>query len=387
MLRTLGLASLLVAGCTFVQSYPAPPGAEEPAAEASAPDLEGKLPAPPCGSASDADNCGVCGHSCLGGACAGGQCQPVVLASGQGDTSDHFYDDGPVDVAADDAYAYWLKGGGALMRVAASGGTPERLAKVGSGSTRLVLSGEHLYFTGDRNTRVFRVPVAGGTPEPLASVPEGYVLDVTIAWDRLYFTEQARDGEYNRVLACPAAGCTGEPKVIWSHGRPTRLAANATKLFMSGFTSTPKEGNNLAMEGWVIGVNPEGHGNGMLAADRPQFLGVVADERELFIAAPHEILRRPVSGGTPPTVIASGERVSMFVQGLTLDADHVYWANYQHGNVVRCARTGCVDPEEITADHRAKGMAMSGGALFFITTDGRVMKLAKPAALRPAEQR
>jgi hypothetical protein len=30
----------------------------------------------------DRDNCGKCGHSCLGGTCAAGQCQPVALATG-----------------------------------------------------------------------------------------------------------------------------------------------------------------------------------------------------------------------------------------------------------------------------------------------------------------
>src|SRR5215471_1470026 len=29
-----------------------------------------------------ADNCGRCGHSCLGGTCDKGQCQPVTLATG-----------------------------------------------------------------------------------------------------------------------------------------------------------------------------------------------------------------------------------------------------------------------------------------------------------------
>jgi hypothetical protein len=33
-----------------------------------------------CGSETDADNCGQCGHSCLGGACVGGMCTPFVLA-------------------------------------------------------------------------------------------------------------------------------------------------------------------------------------------------------------------------------------------------------------------------------------------------------------------
>jgi hypothetical protein len=31
----------------------------------------------------DPNNCGACGHNCLGGACVAGQCQPVILSANQ----------------------------------------------------------------------------------------------------------------------------------------------------------------------------------------------------------------------------------------------------------------------------------------------------------------
>jgi hypothetical protein len=33
--------------------------------------------------ATDPNNCGACNHSCLGGGCEAGMCQPIVLATGQ----------------------------------------------------------------------------------------------------------------------------------------------------------------------------------------------------------------------------------------------------------------------------------------------------------------
>jgi hypothetical protein len=45
----------------------------------------------------DADNCGACGHGCLGGTCAGGICQPITLVSTSADGS-------RIVVDADDVY-------------------------------------------------------------------------------------------------------------------------------------------------------------------------------------------------------------------------------------------------------------------------------------------
>lgn len=57
-----------------------------------------------CGSScvdttSDGENCGACGHSCLGGACSAGVCQPVELAT-----------TGGTYMAIDSTNAYWSDG-------------------------------------------------------------------------------------------------------------------------------------------------------------------------------------------------------------------------------------------------------------------------------------
>src|SRR5206468_1326744 len=54
----------------------------------------------PCGDIlTSGDNCGRCGHSCLGGACADGGCQPLAIRS---NTS-------PRNLAVDKDHVYWLE--------------------------------------------------------------------------------------------------------------------------------------------------------------------------------------------------------------------------------------------------------------------------------------
>ena len=71
------------------------------------PPLEGG-DAGPCAAdlSTSAEHCGRCNHSCLGGTCAAGKCQPVTLATRSS----------PYDIALDATDVYWTdKGGGALL--------------------------------------------------------------------------------------------------------------------------------------------------------------------------------------------------------------------------------------------------------------------------------
>jgi hypothetical protein len=72
----------------------------------------------------DAENCGACGHSCLGGTCSAGLCTPVVIADDAGGAND--------DIAVDDTTIFFttqVNPGYGLSAV----------AKDGSGSVRQLL--------------------------------------------------------------------------------------------------------------------------------------------------------------------------------------------------------------------------------------------------------
>src|SRR5690349_9900576 len=95
--------ALSAMGCNFVQEFDLPATEKDTS----------------CGSPSDANNCGLCKHSCLGGSCVAGKCAPVLLASGQGDSVSgvpwfpYLTDAGdPLQgadrIAVDSTHVYWL---------------------------------------------------------------------------------------------------------------------------------------------------------------------------------------------------------------------------------------------------------------------------------------
>jgi hypothetical protein len=89
-------------------------------------------------------SCGACGHDCQGGACVGGQCQPVSLAQGV------LY---PYMIVADAKYVYWLdKGtqpdttGRTLRRVSVAGGGTTLIGTDGRASPGMAVDGTNLYW-------------------------------------------------------------------------------------------------------------------------------------------------------------------------------------------------------------------------------------------------
>jgi hypothetical protein len=360
-----------------------------------------------CASISDPESCGVCGHSCLGGACLAGACEPVVLASGQGDSAfPGFQNDigdphtGPDRIAVDDAFVYWLNLRGEVMRVPIAGGTPERLATVAGMPLWIVLDDTWVYFSmllGD----VRRVPKNGGMPAlvaPASSPRRSVVLDylqpypveLTLSGGEIFWA----DG--SGVFACPVAGCAGAaPRVVvpgTSQILPFSFAIDGAGVEWAsiedqqpdadGGSFTPNDGLTYYSTGAAqfLGTAPtssyyELHGapSGVfaLSAGLTGLVAVVHASQASF------------------TVLASGDAVPPDPTGLALDDDYVYWCNgprnaidvaQRTASVGRCKKTGCVAPE-ILADGQVvpRAVAVTQDAVFWTTGDGRVMKLAKPA--------
>jgi hypothetical protein len=390
--------------CTYVQEFAVPNGPPEPdagAAEAS------------CASIDDPESCGVCGHSCLGGTCLAGVCQPVVLASGQGDSAFPGYTNdigdphtGPDRIAADEAYVYWLNLRGEVMRVPVAGGAPERLASVSAIPHWLVLDDAFVYFStapGD----VYRIAKNGGAPTFLAPASSPRVGVTPLGYEEPYPVELTLSGgdiywaDGSGVFVCRVTGCAGAPpRVVISENDttfPYSFAIDGAGVqFMAEETHADlDDAGSYTPDYGIFAYN----------AQAQQFLGVSSSiafielhggETGIYALATTPMGVRGVAHVTPSAVsfLASGDAVPPDPRGLALDEDYVYWANgsknavdpqQRTASVVRCKKTGCATPE-ILADGQIvpRAVAVTQDAVFWTTGDGRVMKLAKPANPAPS---
>jgi hypothetical protein len=97
--------------------------------------------------AGDPVNCGACGHSCQGGACSNGGCQPVTLFSGS---------NAPAHIAIDSTFIYGVNGDGTVVRLEKEGDGGDTTTVVGTTSNapqgspvlpRIAVDSTNIYWT------------------------------------------------------------------------------------------------------------------------------------------------------------------------------------------------------------------------------------------------
>jgi hypothetical protein len=119
------------------------------------------MPSALCGSTcvnlqTSAANCGSCSHSCLGGACLAGACQPFAIATGQGN---------PLGLSQDGVNLYWAnETAGTVAKIAKAGAAKPTVIATGQSSPWATVSdGTDVYFVDLNGTGLLSVSVNGGT--------------------------------------------------------------------------------------------------------------------------------------------------------------------------------------------------------------------------------
>jgi hypothetical protein len=358
----MSAAALALAGCGAREALDV--GA---ALDAGAPDA---APIAHClGSDVDPHNCGACGHDCLGGACAAGVCQPVVIStSAQGNigvavgATEVFWtnEDGivrsapiaggaataiatgqgnPGGIAVDAARTYWVRAGiygGSVLSLPLGGGTPFVIAAAQHEPEVIAIDATSVYWTTTYGGTVMRAPLGGGPATVLASGqdhPYGIAVDAShVYWTNL--GSMAASGLLQRV---PLGGGPAET-LAFGLSYPGRLALDTSSVYW-----LETDGNQPPSMPSVMKMPLAGGARVTLASGIGSFVsGIAVDVTRVYWTGTAGmngyVMAVPLEGG-PAQTLATGQPDPL---GLALDATAVYWVDYGPtsgpGSVMRVAK-------------------------------------------------
>jgi hypothetical protein len=324
----------------------------------------------------DSENCGACGHSCLGGACQAGVCAFTELASNQSV---------PSGLAVGGGSVFWTTEGanpdyvGSVLRLSLSdpAATPTVLASGSQNYPRaLSFTDGALYWGAYGDGAIGKWTNAGGSAS-LGAAPSGRLYNVVSDAAYVYFSMEIAKGNMpvsGAVGRCPLDGCAGAPELVaTADAKIIGLAIDQGVLFWSVFSSSGAiygltlDGasspralavgqasplNVAAFGGFVYWVNTASGTVARMSADesadagaatmtilannQPTPWGIAADDRGVYwttYTRSGQIMKLP-HGASTPLVLASAQPSPGHVR---LDANYAYWTNTD-GSIRRVPR-------------------------------------------------
>jgi hypothetical protein len=325
---------------------------------------------------SDAKNCGACGHDCLGGSCQNGECQPVILVSGQS---------WPIALAESSGYLYWTNrgtaynaAGGTVMKCATTGcnNQPTLLASAQNGIAGIAVDSSNVVWAdvgnnGYTDGAVFACPVSGCNGQPTQLAAGGAPSAVFVDSTRAYWTADViyEGGLDSTVMACAVGGCSKQPTQLTPFGYGVG-AVDSTSLYLGG------SGGGL-MKCPLSGCN----GQPTLVCAQGAFGTVAA------VDALHVFFFTNAGLETCPIDAVDGQAITLVSMpngtfgGTAADSTYVYWTDRETpGSVFKCAKVGCGGQPSVlaTGQNRPEGIVVDSTSIFWADNgSGDIMRLAK----------
>jgi hypothetical protein len=352
----------------------------------------------------DANNCGVCGHSCLGGECSAGTCQPFALAAGQGSLSASPLPTGPTAITVDATSVYWVvqttQFGVQPTPIGAVRRAPKRLAMGSTVQTiqanqdeprSIVSDGSTVFWGigGNSNTAqgaLLAAPVAGGAPQTVAT-GDAPVNDVALAGDFIYWVEHT-----------VTSGQTSFVK------RANKTLRNLTSNTTETLASSPAGANQLGVSGscayYVRNDNLGPVARGCANGDQDTFFSptepapgetvvLEADGSGVYVLRAG-VIRVPLAGGAPVTLEPLTQPGGNGLRDIVTDASFVYFIDGQarrtglstcgtDWSIRRVSKEGGPARTIVAAPLACPGrLAVDDTALYWTNRDdGTIMILAK----------
>jgi hypothetical protein len=338
-----------------------------------------------CGdTTSSAQNCGRCGHSCLGGTCAAGTCQPVALIKGLFD---------PITVAVDGVNVYVTVGDGKeVLKANKADGLGLTVVNNNEFYTLqargLAIDTTNIYWTQDLTGTpptggIFSCPLTGcidGGATTLA-VGDG-PRSIGVVGDSVFWVENV--GQVVRRVGVDG-GNPGTLVDVDAGLSPFRMAVDDMYVYFTddanglGLARVPQAG------GAVVSLGSGGTSTyGVAVSSAGVFFTYGGTIDGVVALAP-----KNASLGTPPTIFATAQNSPI---GLAADATNVYWTNRASatgadGAILTCPLAGCSGGPTVLATNQAQpiNIVTDADAIYWVNngkdntaTDGAVFKLAKP---------
>lgn len=317
----------------------------------------------------DSENCGACGHSCLGSACQVGLCAFVELASKQVVPSGLAVGDGAVFWTTEGADPDYV-GNVFALSLSDPTATPTVIATSQKYPRALTFADGALYWGSYGDGAIGKWTTLTGTSD-LGVAPSGRPYNVVANSTHLYFAmavEHSNMPASGAVARCPLDGCRGAPEILaTSDAMIVGLAIDGGALFWSVFSSngaiyrltlddasSPRAiavgqaspVNVAAFGGFVYWLNA---GSGtvarvsadavgatptILASNQPSPSGIAADDQGVYWTTSTRTgqVMKLAHGTSTPLVLASAQPSPGNVR---IDAAYAYWTNTGNGSIRR----------------------------------------------------
>lgn len=309
-------------------------------------------------------HCGACSHTCFGGACTGGECQPYVLAR-QPDADIY-----GLAISRDSAFYNDVKSG-SIRRAPLAGGpsTPFHASTTLAGAgTRLAVHGDALYFV-DANV-VMRCPLAGcASGAEVAVKTTAPISAFSIDTDGSIAVANA--GAAGGIARCSSPPCLpGSPKlrvVAIDEQGPANIAVAGQWV---AWTTFGPLGGSQSLRLGAVGVEPRTIVTG-------SYILNVAMTKDLIVYGnPNEALLAISFDGAAGRTLATTKRSTDF---LVIDGEALVYADARESAVMRVPLDAKTPPAPL-AREQADPLAIAADATSYYwanTGDGTVMRLAR----------